>query len=128
MEHYFTNNSNLKSKPKLISFEFNDKKFNFKTDIGVFCNDYLDEGSYALTKTLQRPVIMFVISFVVNSISTTFIGGDNNVILDIMLSIFSIVVASVCGYTTGVNDFKHQEDRVKSRTVFLTLFCQKNNI
>lgn len=87
-----------------------------------------DEGSYALTKTLQRPVIMFVISFVVNSISTTFIGGDNNVILDIMLSIFSIVVASVCGYTTGVNDFKHQEDRVKSRTVFLTLFCQKNNI
>lgn len=87
-----------------------------------------DEGSYALTKTLQRPVIMFVISFVVNSISTTFIGGDNNVILDIMLSIFSIVVASVCGYTTGTNDFKHHEDRVKSRTVFLTLFCQKNNI
>ena len=27
MEHYFTNNSNLKSKPKLISFEFNNKKF-----------------------------------------------------------------------------------------------------
>ena len=54
MEHYFTNNSNLKSKPKLISFEFNDKKFNFKTDIGVFCNDYLDEGSYALMKVLIK--------------------------------------------------------------------------
>ncbi len=54
MEHYFTNNSNLKSKPKLISFEFNGKKFNFKTDIGVFCNDYLDEGSYALMKVLIK--------------------------------------------------------------------------
>ena len=54
MEHYFTNNSNLKSKPKLISFEFNEKKFNFKTDIGVFCNDYLDEGSYALMKVLIK--------------------------------------------------------------------------
>ena len=54
MEHYFTNNSNLKSKPKLISFEFNDKKFNFKTDIGVFCNSYLDEGSLALMKVLIK--------------------------------------------------------------------------
>ena len=54
MEHYFTNNSNLQSKPKLISFEFNNKKFNFKTDIGVFCNDYLDEGSHALMKILIK--------------------------------------------------------------------------
>lgn len=54
MEHYFTNNSNLKSKPKLISFEFNNKKFTFKTDIGVFCNDYLDEGTNAFLKVLLK--------------------------------------------------------------------------
>ena len=54
MDHYFTNNSNLQSNPKLISFEFNNKKFTFKTDIGVFCNSYLDEGSLALMKVLIK--------------------------------------------------------------------------
>jgi hypothetical protein len=86
-----------------------------------------DENSYALAKTLQRPIIMVVISFVVNSISTTFIGGSN-IVLDVMLGIFTIVVASFCGFTTGVNDFKHMEDRTKSRALFLALFCEKNNI
>ena len=86
-----------------------------------------DESSYALAKTLQRPIIMVVISFVVNSISTTFIGGSN-IVLDVMLGIFTIVVASFCGFTTGVNDFKYTEDRTKSRALFLALFCEKNNI
>lgn len=84
--------------------------------------------SYALSKTLQRPLVMFAISFVLNSITTTFVGGGQGVILDIMLSIFSIVIASVCGYTTGASDFKYQEDRIKSRVLFLSLFCENHNI
>ena len=87
-----------------------------------------DDSSYALSKTLQRPLLMFTTSFIINTFSTTFIGGAENVLLDIMLSVFSIVIASVCGYTTGVNDFKYKEDRIKSRVVFMSLFCETNKI
>ena len=55
MEHYFTNNPNLKSEPKLFEVSFSTHKFKFKTDNGVFCKDYLDEGSNALLKVvIQR--------------------------------------------------------------------------
>lgn len=52
MDHYFTNNPDLKSVPKMVDVSFNSHNFRFKTDIGVFCKDYLDEGTRALLKVL----------------------------------------------------------------------------
>lgn len=54
MNHYFTNNSSLESKPKTIKFQIDGREFVLKTDIGVFCKDYLDEGSNAFLKVLLK--------------------------------------------------------------------------
>ena len=81
-----------------------------------------DDSSYALNKAIQRPIIMFIASFIINTITTTFIGNSENVWLEMMLSIFSIIISSVMGYSTGVNDFKHSEDRIKARVLFISLF------
>ena len=52
MNHYFTNNSSLESKQRTIKFEIKEREFVLKTDIGVFCKNYLDEGSKAFIKVL----------------------------------------------------------------------------
>jgi 16S rRNA (guanine1207-N2)-methyltransferase len=57
MEHYFTNNPDLKSDPKILNVTFNSHNFKFKTDNGVFCKDYLDEGSNALLKVVSKKEI-----------------------------------------------------------------------
>ena len=36
MDHYYTNNSNLKSKPQVIKAVFADYTFSFTTDNGVY--------------------------------------------------------------------------------------------
>lgn len=57
MNHYFSNNPDVSSNPKNISFEFNSKKFTFTTDNGVFCKDYLDEGTNVFLKVLLKQEI-----------------------------------------------------------------------
>lgn len=51
MEHYFTNNQNLKSELRDIDFLFNDYKFKFKSDNGVFSKNKIDYASLFLVKT-----------------------------------------------------------------------------
>lgn len=51
LEHYFTNNENLKSEIKEINYEFNNKKFIFLSDNGVFSKDKVDFGSKSLVET-----------------------------------------------------------------------------
>ena len=58
-------------------------------------------NSYAFFKVLQRPVVILISSFIINTITTTFTGGSHDVILNVMLSVLRIVIASVCGYRTG---------------------------
>ena len=48
MEHYFTNNKNLKSEMRTINFEKNGTVFNFFSDLGVFSKDHIDYGSRLL--------------------------------------------------------------------------------
>ena len=86
-----------------------------------------DDSNYAISKTLQRLIVILALSFIINSITTTFTGGGENVLLDIMLATLSIVNASVCGYTTGVNNFRHNEDKIKARVMFLSLFLEEQN-
>ncbi len=51
MEHYFTNNQNLKSELRDIEFSFNDYNFLFKSDNGVFSKNKIDYASLFLVKT-----------------------------------------------------------------------------
>lgn len=51
MEHYFTNNENLKSEFRTITFKINDISLDFTSDIGVFSKDKIDYGSRLLIET-----------------------------------------------------------------------------
>ena len=63
-----------------------------------------------------------------NSIKTQFVGGGEGVVLDMIFSVAQIVVASIGGYSVGVDDFKFTVDKINSRVIFLSLFCEKNKI
>ena len=52
MEHYFTNNTNLKSELRTIIYKIDDKEFTFFSDNGVFSKDKVDFGSSLLVKTI----------------------------------------------------------------------------
>ncbi len=51
MEHYFTNNENLKSEFRNIVYKYKTYEFNFLSDNGVFSKDRIDYGSKALLET-----------------------------------------------------------------------------
>lgn len=51
MEHYFTNNQNLKSEIRDIKFSFDGINFLFKSDNGVFSKNKIDYASLFLVKT-----------------------------------------------------------------------------
>lgn len=52
MEHYFTNNQNLKSEIREISYENKGLVFKFFSDLGVFSKDKVDFGSRVLLETV----------------------------------------------------------------------------
>ena len=54
MEHYFTNNSHLKSEIRTISYENKGVVFTFFSDLGVFSKDKIDYGSRVLVETILQ--------------------------------------------------------------------------
>lgn len=52
MEHYFTNNPNLKSELRTIIYKTRGHEFTFYSDNGVFSKDKIDYGSNLLLDTL----------------------------------------------------------------------------
>ena len=56
MEHYFTNNTNLKSELRKIVYKIDDREFTFFSDNGVFSKDKIDFGSDLLIKTIIKNI------------------------------------------------------------------------
>ena len=54
MEHYFTNNENLKSELRKIIYKYDNHELVFYSDNGVFSKDKLDFGSSLLLSTLFK--------------------------------------------------------------------------
>lgn len=54
MEHYFTNNNELKSELRDIKYNLGEYSFMFKSDNGVFSKNEVDYGSEFLVKTFLR--------------------------------------------------------------------------
>lgn len=52
MEHYFTNNENLKSEFRKINYSCKDSSFTFTSDLGVFSKNKVDYGSKVLVETI----------------------------------------------------------------------------
>lgn len=48
MEHYFTNNENIKSERRIIKFNYGSSCYDFISDNGVFSKDKIDYGSKVL--------------------------------------------------------------------------------
>lgn len=51
MEHYFTNNENLKSEIRQITYTYKSTPFLFYSDLGVFSKDKIDYGSKVLLES-----------------------------------------------------------------------------
>ena len=54
MEHYFTNNQNLKSEIRTLCYNYNGVVIDFFSDNGVFSKNHLDYGSRLLIETLLK--------------------------------------------------------------------------
>ena len=54
MEHYFTNNQNLKSELRQVDFENEGSVFTFFSDLGVFSKNHVDYGSRLLVKEILK--------------------------------------------------------------------------
>ena len=54
MDHYFTNNENLKSEVKVIKYHYNSSSYEFLTDNGVFSKSKIDYGSKLLVETYLK--------------------------------------------------------------------------
>ena len=54
LEHYFTNNPNLKSELRKINYRYQNYDFIFISDNGVFSKDKIDYGSRLLIETLLK--------------------------------------------------------------------------
>lgn len=51
MEHYFTNNENIKSERRIIKFNYGSSCYDFISDNGVFSKDKIDYGSKVLLES-----------------------------------------------------------------------------
>ena len=58
MSHYFTRNSNLKSEENIIHVLFNNKKYSFYVDNGVFSKKGLDFGTRSLLESINFETIV----------------------------------------------------------------------
>lgn len=54
MEHYFTNNDNLKSEFKYLKYNYLNYEFNFISDNGVFSKSKIDYGSRKLVEVILK--------------------------------------------------------------------------
>lgn len=86
------------------------------------------DSAYTANWLISRPFVIFATNAVLNAITTSFIGGWQNAIFDMFLSVLMIVMASVCGYSAGVTSIRKDNDKVKSRILFLSLFAEKNGL
>lgn len=87
-----------------------------------------DTSNGARTKTIRRPFTILAVSLLINTITTSVLAVGENFVIDMLLSIFSIIVASISGYSTGVGDFNEKENKIKAKIIFLSLFKEKNKI
>lgn len=54
MDHYFTNNQNLKSEIKNLNYSYDKYDFVFMSDNGVFSKEHIDYGSKLLLETFLK--------------------------------------------------------------------------
>ena len=57
---YFDNNENLRSELRDVYYTYNNETFKFKSDLGIFSKDKIDEGSKILVETYIKYGVGFI--------------------------------------------------------------------
>lgn len=83
LEHYFTNNENLKSEIKELSYSYDNYVFSFLSDNGVFSKERLDYGSRFLLETYLKNHESDPANFLDVGCGYGFIGISLSKVLDI---------------------------------------------
>lgn len=106
MDHYFTNNTNLKSELKEINYTYDGIDFLFVGDNGVFSKSRIDYGSKTLLETFLKT------------------QQCPSKVLDVGCGYgyMGIVIAKICNSNVTMSD-------VNKRALHLTkMNCEKNNV
>ncbi len=82
MEHYFTNNNDLKSELKTISYQVESYEFLFLSDNGVFSKNKIDTGSKLLIETFLKQETRTHLEILDVGCGYGFLGVVSSVILD----------------------------------------------
>ena len=83
LEHYFTNNENLKSEIKKLSYTWDNYVFSFLSDNGVFSKTKIDYGSLFLLETYLKNKTQIPKSFLDVGCGYGFLGIVISKVLDI---------------------------------------------
>ena len=116
MEHYFTNNQNLKSELRDIDFSLCGINFKFKSDNGVFSKNKIDYASLFLVKTFLEKSNKDITSILDIGCGYGFIGITLSKILNKHVDMFDINKRAVhlCKMNIDINkvDGKVEESNI----------------
>lgn len=101
MEHYFTNNDNLKSEIRKINYSFSSFSFTFYSDLGVFSKNKIDYGS----KLLLESYLSY--------------NRDNKCVLDLGCGygFIGIVISKVTGSMVTLTDVNKRAVHLAERNI-----------
>lgn len=82
-------------------------------------------GAYASTWLMTRPLIIIATSLVINAIQGSWNEMDGIAALyDMFIAILGIIIASTVGYSVGKKTIQKENDKIKTRIVFLQEFIE----
>lgn len=82
-------------------------------------------GTYASTWLISRPLVIIVTSTIINVIQGSWNELDGiSALYDMFIAILGIIIASTVGYSVGVKTIRKENDKIKTRIVFLQEFVE----
>ena len=108
LEHYFTNNDNLKSEIRELSYIYNGKPFTFLSDNGVFAKNKIDYASKLLVESFLKLV-------------NTRDGDGDYDLLDVGCGYgyMGIVIGGILGFSVDLVDVNKRAVHLSERNIKL---------
>ena len=119
MEHYFTNNENLKSELRELVYKRDNISFTFFSDNGVFSKDKIDYGSSFLVETFLKNNEIKINSILDVGCGYGFIG----IVLSKILNV-SVDMIDVNRRALHLTDMNIEKNNVKGKTI--ESYCYEN--
>lgn len=96
---------------------------------GVPHSSFNDAGrkssAYSSTWLMTRPLVIIVTSTIINAIQGSWNDMDGiTALYDMFISVLGIIIASTVGFSVGVKSIRKENDKIKTRIVFLQEFVE----